>query len=294
MNRLHRSFITKTPLFLFFYNLNTLAMEYKYKLFFIICLLFSAMVSCTSNFEKADSYPTPMSQTMQADLSDNAAIVKEGTIEFKTKDIEETGAFIRKKIEALQIIQVSDQQYSTEQSIRNVLIVQIPIQSLDTFMVDLLAHAHHVIHKQIISKDVGEEKVNSLIYIKSQKELEEKFTQLLAKTQNISEIIELENQLTLVRQSIYELEQSARNLEHTVSFASLTISYHQDIPLAKRFGNKIKSGIYKGWNNLMLFVIFVVNLWPFFLIMLFFYYWYWRRRKNKKSKAEKLASIDPK
>ncbi|GAA5219542.1 hypothetical protein GCM10025777_01720 [Membranihabitans marinus] len=241
--------------------------------------------------DTAASYAQTMSPSIQSDLSHNATIVKEGSIVFKTKDIEETGSFIRNKIDTLEIILVSDQQYSTEHSIRNDLVVQVPIQFLDSFMDNILHHAHSVVHKQIISKDVGEEKGNSEIYLKSQKELEEKFIHLLEKTKNIGEIIELENQLNIVRQKIYELEYSAQNLKQRISYASLTISYHQDIPLAKRFGNKIKSGVYTVWNNLMLFVIFVVNLWPFFVLFTIFYYWYWRRRKIKIAKAKNQDQI---
>ena len=73
-------------------------------------------------------------------------------------------------------------------------------------------------------------------------------------------------------------------IENQVSFSTLKIKIYETISEQSEFGKKFKNGFKNGWGNLILFFVFLVNIWPFIFIIIgiMILIRIWRKRKNKQ------------
>ena len=76
-------------------------------------------------------------------------------------------------------------------------------------------------------------------------------------------------------------------MKNRIAFATLTVDYYQVVSRPIGFFVKIKLGIKNGWNKFCLFIIGVINVWPFILLTLVlgFLVKFWRNRRKAKHAA---------
>ena len=98
-------------------------------------------------------------------------------------------------------------------------------------------------------------------HLQKKKEIEVRYILLLQKSETISEILEIEKQLGELRTEIEYIEGRLKLLENQVSLSTLSITFYQTLP-----NNHFKNGIINGWNFFTLFLVALVNIWPFLLI----------------------------
>lgn len=137
-------------------------------------------------------------------------------------------------------------------------------------------------HKDIRIKDVTEEFLDIQARLKTKKDLEQRYRDLLAKANSVSEILDVEKQIGALRADIESIEGRLHYLNDQSLLSTITITFYKSTPTSITYGNRFAEGFSNGWNNLMLFVVGLINIWPFILIIvgcaILIRFW-WRKRK---------------
>ena len=145
------------------------------------------------------------------------------------------------------------------------------------------------------TKDVTAQYVDLEARIANQKRLEERILSVLDEVKGkISEVLQVEQQLARVRETIERLEGQMRVLKDKVTMATLTVHVREDKdyepPQALSFGERIGEIWGKSIDALVAFaknlVLFLVAIFPWLLVIvppLYFLYRFLRRRITKLS-----------
>jgi hypothetical protein len=133
-------------------------------------------------------------------------------------------------------------------------------------------------------KDVTEEYVDVEARLKTKKDLEQRYQEIMKKATTVSEMLEIEKEMGTLRADIESIEGRLNVLKSQVSFSTLTVTIYELVTAPNFFGTRIGSGFVNGWNNLLDFFVFIVNLWPFFLLGAVGYVGIRRWRALRKSK----------
>lgn len=145
------------------------------------------------------------------------------------------------------------------------------------------------------TKDVTAQYVDLEARIANQKRLEERVLGVLDQVKGkISEVLQVEQQLARVRETIERLEGQMRVLKDKVTMATLTVHVREDKdyepPQALSFGERIGEIWGKSIDALVAFaknlVLFLVAIFPWLLVIvppLYFLYRFLRRRITKLS-----------
>lgn len=258
----------------------------KLNIKFIGLLILLSAFGCGSNesalIEKAVGEPMVSPTNQQKAIDVERKLIKKGSVTFETEDISSTRKLIFDSIKKYGAYTSSDQANNLLGRISNTIIIRVPAEKFDLLLNEATKDVTKFDNKKIEVKDVTEEFLDIEARVKTKKELENRYLELLEKANSVTEILEVEKQAGQLRAEIESIEGRLKYLESQVSLSTLSISFYKNVRNKTEFRKKFKDGFKNGWENLILFFVFLTNIWPFILIGigLIFGFKMWRK-KNK-------------
>lgn len=208
-------------------------------------------------------------------------LIKEGRVEYEVDDLKTGRAKIFEAVNQFDAYVASDRESSYSYRKSNTISVRIPAENFDDFLNQATQGVTKFDHKTISVKDVTEEFLDVEARLKTKKELEERYREILTEAQNVSEILDIERQIGHLRADIESIQGRLNFLKNQVSYSTLDITIYESIPQKTEFGKKIGNGFKNGWDNLIWFFVALINIWPFIVIIpgLIFGIKFYRRNK---------------
>jgi hypothetical protein len=245
-------------------------------LFLLLLILFS----CNSGNNKELAMMTPVKdeETSSIRVSDPAGkisteapierkVIKRGDISFQTSSIQETTNFITKTVSELKGYISSDNVYNSDNRITQRLEIRISATSFDDLLTRISQNAKRIDSKNVQVQDITEEYIDIESRIKTKKELENRFKEILSKAKTVEEIVSIEKELGTLRTDIEAIEGRLKYLKDQVSLSTLTVEYYELSSSTLNFSSKLGQALIMGWRFLLSFIIGLVHIWPFLLIL---------------------------
>lgn len=168
--------------------------------------------------------------------------------------------------------------------------IRLPAENFETFLSFLEEGPVKLLYKNVSARDVTEEFIDIEARLKTKKEIEKRYIELLSKAKNIKEILEVEEKLRIIREEIEAREGRLKYLKNQVAFSSVHLQITQDLdykyePIKeKSFLQRLWKSIHGGWKGFITFLLFLVRIWPVILIGIVSFYYIRKvsRKKNKK------------
>lgn len=257
-------------------------------------LLFTVLVSCGGRLENDKvaavaseaMAPAKMAAFNAADQSATVTIerklIRNGYLMFETSDVTKTKSSIEAISKELNAYISNESQNNMTDRLQYNQTIRVPADKFDLLIQRIEADAVKVESKDVNTQDVTEEFIDVEARLKTKKELETRYRELLKQAKTVQDIVSIESQISNVRSEIESMEGRLNYLKNQVSFSTLNVSYYQIIGTDFGFATKAFRALGRGWDNLLSFLIFLVNLWPFILIILGVAWGTNRWRKRKK------------
>lgn len=240
-------------------------------------LLLISLLSCTKGSQDYSRAELSMEKASNLEVNqpDKNAIetiterkeIKRGDIRFQTKSIQETTTFITKNVANLKGYISSDNVYNSDDRITHRIEIRIPSNSFDDLLLRISDEARKIDYKNVQVQDVTEEYIDIESRIKTKKELENRYREILSKAKTVEEILSIEKELGTLRSDIESIEGRLKYLKDQVSLSTLTVEYYELTSSTLNFSSKLGQAIVMGWKLLLGFIVGLVNLWPFIIII---------------------------
>lgn len=240
---------------------------------FLILLLIS---SCTNGGRQAYSPAMEMAvPDMAASETGRAAkqeeitvrkVITRGEIRFQTRDVSETSGFISGKVKESGGYISSDNIFNSDDRITQRIEIRVPSEKFDLLLSEISEKARNVDYKNVGIQDVTEEYIDVEARIRTKKELENRYRELLIKARTVEEILSIEKELGTLRSDIESIEGRLRYLSDQVSYSTLSVEFYQLTGTAVSFSSKTGQALLMGWRWFLAFIIGLMRLWPFILI----------------------------
>lgn len=213
-------------------------------------------------------------------------IIKQASLRFETNDLDETFAQIQKAIVANKGTVQNDTEGKDYDNIYRNLTVRVPSQNFDVFIKSISEGVSYFERKEISAADVTEQYIDLDSRLKNKRKLEARYLEILQKATKISEILEIEKQISIIRQEIEAKEGQLKYLESRISESTITIEFYKTIAqkegVKTSYGSKIWTAIKSGFFSLSEFLISIISLWPFIILFCVIAYFIRKRFKRKK------------
>ncbi len=269
---------------------------YRFR-FVLMLLVFTSIFSCNqaaeknvsdsevpnqiADFKEKDGSPAPPPPGNEG-IAIERKLIKEGSLEYEVDNLQASRAQLLKAIAKWKGYVGNESEYNTSERNSTSIIIRVPATNFDSLLSAATVGIAYFDRKDISVKDVTEEYVDVEARLRTKKDIEKRYIELLKKANTVSEILEVEKELGELRTDIESIEGRLNVLKSEVAFSTLNITIYQTIGSPSFFGERIAAGFSNGWSNLLNFMVGLVYLWPFIVMGVFGYlgYRYWR--KNKK------------
>ena len=233
-------------------------------------------------YDKADSN----SSTKETQQNIEQKIIKEGNLRFETNDLKATYTQIQNAVKSHNAIIQNDTEGKNYESVFRKLIIRVPSKNFDLFLKDISKGVAYFYNKEISSQDVTAEYIDIDARLKAKKVLENRYLELFKKANKVTEMLEIEKQLSAIREEIEAKEGQLNYMQNQVSFSTVTIEFYKSIAeesgVTTSYGMKIWTAIKSGFNSLSSFFINLLSIWPFIIILFAAGYFIRKRFKSKK------------
>ncbi|NRT13072.1 DUF4349 domain-containing protein [Flavobacterium sp. 14A] len=213
-------------------------------------------------------------------------IIKDGKLRFETTDLNTTYNQIVKSttINGGTIQQDSQgKEYGT--SYRH-LVIRIPSSNFDIFITSISKGVAFFEMKEVTAEDVTAQFIDIDARLKAKKTLENRYLELLKKATKVTEMLEIEKQLSAIREEIEAKQGELNYLQNQVTNSTVIIRFYKNEPLEDgatvSYGSQIMTALSSGFNSFSGFFIWLLSLWPFIIILAVVLYFIRKKIKSKK------------
>lgn len=222
--------------------------------------------------------------SVPAPPADTRKLIAKGNVEIKVKP--ENVDSIYDNINALIKKHNGYKSSEKQNEFRYSVSASIPSASFEDFTDALNKVGGKISDKSINVQDVTDAYTDLISEIKSKEAALEQYRVLLKRANKISEIIEIQTKIDYIQNDIDVMNGRRINIDRKVAYSVVDI----DLIIVKKemakdddddtpsFGSELVDSLSDGWAIIKFLVIFLLRLWPFFIIGGIVYFFYKKRK----------------
>lgn len=220
-------------------------------------------------------------------------IIKTGWLNLVVKDVLEAIGKISKFVEENGGWVVSSNVSELEKIPSGSITVRVPAEKFNEAMNFFKNLATRVSNERIQAQDITEEYVDLEARLKNLKATEDQLLELMKRTGTISEILEVQRELTNIREQIEQIKGRIQYLEQSVKMSSITVNLALSeellpVPPAEKWRPKYVLlqtwknvlGFWKGFSYFLIRLIVWAQVWVPALIVILVIKKIWKKKKG--------------
>jgi hypothetical protein len=239
--------------------------------------------------QTADIPPPPIAK-IEKQEEVRKKIIKDGRLAILVSELEKTKSRI-------DILVKNNGGYYANESFNNSdwessfnLKIRVPFTNFEKLINDIETGDGEIQYKEIEARDVTDQFIDLETRLENKRNYLIRYNDLLKQAKNVNEILEIEEKIRGLEEEIESTTGRLKYLSDLVDYSTLdlTISKKKEFkynPVNRdKFTERIKQSLSKGWYGFVDFLLFVIKIWPFWiLVTLVIYFWRkFKKRKNKK------------
>jgi len=252
----------------------------------------------TMNMELSDKIsippPPPPAEEQGGSTIHKTKLIKDGRMEIEVTDLEKTKTLIDSLVKRLGGYYANESlsNYGTRSSYT--LKIRMPSDYMDQFIKEIESGNGKIIYKNIDIRDVTEEFIDLETRLENKRGYLKRYNELLKQTKTIKDILEIEEKTRVIEEEIESTEGRLKYLNDLVDFSTLELTltredYNFTSLKQGHFWDRLKQSFSKGWYSFVDFVLFLLKLWPFWILLAIIIP-LWSRYKTRKKARDKLKN----
>ena len=238
----------------------------------------------------AEEIPQAQQLTPAPPPLESQKIIKTARLAFETNYLEATHQKVLKLAAQYKGLVQNDNSGKNYNRIYKNLTIRIPTDNFQSFIDGISEGVDYFDNRDISQQDVSEEFVDLQARLKAKRTLENRYLELLKKANTVKEMLEIERELSNIREEIEARQGRLQYLQNQVSMSTVHIEFYKTTAqtgITQSYGQKMKNALQGGWNGISVFFLGLLYLWPLFLlavVVLIILRIFLRKRKLKNTK----------
>lgn len=226
--------------------------------------------------------------TTQQPVNISRKLIKNGTLEFETEDLQKTMTSINQAAQSVGGYIANEHSTANHSQFWNTVTVRIPSSAFDNFITQISRGVQKFDKREIKSQDVTEEFMDLEARIAAKKKLEQRYLEILKTANTVKDILQVETEAGKIREEIERAEGRLRFLKNQTSMSTVNIGFYKTTEVISTADNtfisSVKDGLMNGVNIIEIIVLGLINIWP--LLILGTGGWFLYRHKVKHAKVQ--------
>lgn len=219
-------------------------------------------------------------------------IIKDGRMGIYVSELEKTKLRIDKLIKNYEGYYANESFSNTDFESAFNLKIRVPCANFEKLISEIESGDGDVQYKEIDARDVTEQFIDLKTRLENKRNYLIRYNDLLKQAKNVNDILEIEEKVRGLEEEIESTTGRIKYLSNLVDYSTLdlSISRKKDFkfnPVNRdKFTERLKQSFSRGWFGFVDFVLFVVKIWPFWIIVVSTYYFIRKFKKTKNRKQE--------
>jgi hypothetical protein len=215
-------------------------------------------------------------------------IMKSAKLVFQSTDLAETHKTILQFANKFKGFVQNDNSGKSYNRLYTNMVIRIPTQNFEPFINGISEGVSFFDQNEVKRQDVSEEFVDLEARLKAKRELEKRYLELLKEAKNVKEMLEIERELSHIREEIEAKQGRLNFLQNRVSMSTISLEFYTltaETGISQSYGQKMVNSLKGGWDGVSVFLLGLLYLWPLFILIFIGVFVIRKRviRKNKKS-----------
>jgi hypothetical protein len=200
-------------------------------------------------------------------------IIKDGRMELRVNKLEQGKIQIDSLVNKFHGYYAEETFNNQDFSHDFTLKIRIPSDKFELFISQAESAVGELVYKNVSSRDVTEEYIDLDTRLKNKKNYLNRYGELLKKATSVKDILDIEEKTRGIEEEIESTEGRLKYLNNQVDFSTLELSItkkndYNFIPRNEgSFVDRLRFSLVKGWYGLVTFTLFVIRIWPFWIIV---------------------------
>jgi hypothetical protein len=198
-------------------------------------------------------------------------IKKTADINISVDDYKQARAAIEKMVKSGNAYIASENEQNNTYSLSNTMVIRVLNKDFDGLVNNVSAIASHVNSKNVYTEDVTAEFVDITARLKTKREVEKRYFDILQKASKVTDILEVEEKIRVIQEEIEAKEGQLKYLNDQVAYSTINLSFHQDFEYQPSeepgFFGRLGHAFGNGWKGFLGFIVGIVYVWPLWLIL---------------------------
>jgi hypothetical protein len=240
--------------------------------------------STALNFKEAE---VPFASDPSLHSSFSRKIIKEGRMEILVKDLESGKQLVDGLVKKHQGYFANETMNNQEFQHGYTLTLRIPAKTFDTFLSQLKSGDLEVAFISVTSQDVTEEFIDLETRLRNKKNYINRYADLLKKAKSVKDILEIEEKTRIIEEEVESTQGRLKYLNHQVMYSTLNLQISKKNDFNRysnhkgKFLDRLKLSLVKGWFGMVTFVLFIIRIWPVWILAGAVYYGIKKIRKRR-------------
>lgn len=217
-------------------------------------------------------------------------IIKDGRIGIEVQQLKKTKSLIDSLVLKYGGYYANEKLNNSSWGISYDLKIRVPSIHLEKLVAGIEIGGGKIKYKEIDARDVTDQFIDLETRLANKKNYLKKYNDLLKLAKTIKDILEIEERIRRIEEEIESTTGRLKYLSDLVEFSTLNLKITKpkdnkyQPPKREKFSKLLKSALSKGWFGVINFVLFIIRIWPFWIIVSLIIYTWRRYRRKKKSK----------
>ena len=216
-------------------------------------------------------------------------IIRNADLRFSVADYRKGRTLIGQVIKTHNGWLTSENEENNTADVTNKIVIRVLSKDFDALVSGLSGIAKQINTKTISADDVTAEFVDVTSRLKTKKEIDAQYLELLKRANKISDILEIEEKERVLREEIEASEGELKLMKDRVSFSTIRLVFYQDFEFKPEehpgFWNRSLTALGTGWKSCLVFVISVLSAWPFLILFAGGGFWLIRIMNRRRRKS---------
>lgn len=280
----------------------------------LIVLLF-VFVSCNQNHGENDLYadydmmeeeislprqsspvppPAPEASYIDDAIAEEGVIkkkiIKDGRMNIQVKTLNKTKLRLDSLVNTYEGYYANESYNNTDWESSFSLKIRVPSSNFEILIATIESGDGEIQFKAIDARDVTDQFIDLESRLENKKNYLTRYRELLKQAKNVKEILEIEENIRGLEEEIESTLGRLKYLSDQVAYSTLdlTLSMRKDFKYNPEkqdsFFERLKQSLSNGWYAFINFLLFMIRLWPFWIVFIFLVY-LWRRFRRRRIKS---------
>lgn len=236
----------------------------------------------------SDAAPVPVDKPEVQEVN-KKKIIKDGRMGLKVTDLEKTKTRIDTLVRSFGGYYANENFSNTDWESSYNLKIRLPFSNFEKFIAVIESGIGEIQYKGIDARDVTDQFIDLETRLENKRNYLARYNDLLKQAKSVKEILEIEEKIRVLEEEIDSVTGRLKYLNDLVDYSTLdlTITKRKEFKYnpadRDRFTERLKQSLSKGWFGFVDFALFLIRIWPVWIIVVLFIF-SWRRYKKTRLK----------